>query len=100
MRSTKKVAFGTARFSPIESVSYLSDEGAFEVQFADGVTIIESEAAIRAANEINPKALFEKLWIDEDLRQGFFVQYHTGEIAEVSWAFVRELPPEAVKNKS
>ncbi|HEX9273495.1 MAG TPA: RNA-directed DNA polymerase [Candidatus Binatia bacterium] len=100
MRSTKKVAFGTAKFSPIESVSYLSDEGAFEVRFSDGVTITESEAAIRAANQINPKAIFEKLWIDEELQQGFFVQYHTGEIAEVSWAFVRELAPEAIASES
>ena len=98
--SSPKVAFGTARFTPIESVSYLSNERAFEVRFADGVTIIEPEAAIRAANEINPKALFEKLWVDEELRQGFFVQYHTGEIAEVSWAFVREFPPEPIQNKT
>jgi hypothetical protein len=95
IRSTsQKVSFGTAQFSPIESVKYLPRKKAFEVRFGDGVTIIEPDASIRAANAINPKALFESVSVDEELRQGFYVHYHTGEVAEVSWAFVRELLPE------
>jgi len=27
------------------------------------------------------------------LRHGFFVHYDNGQTAEVSWAFIRELPP-------
>jgi hypothetical protein len=95
-----KVPFGTAKFIPIKSVKYLADKASFEVRFTDNSTMIESDAAIRAANGINPKALFEKLSVDEELRQGFFVQYDTGEVAEVSWAFVRELPPQKTQDRS
>lgn len=31
--------------------------------------------------------------LDEETRGGFEVRYDTGEVAEVSWAFIRELPP-------
>jgi predicted Rossmann fold nucleotide-binding protein DprA/Smf involved in DNA uptake len=31
--------------------------------------------------------------VDEDLGSHFKVTYDTGEVAEVSWAFIRELPP-------
>lgn len=31
--------------------------------------------------------------LDEETRTGFEVRYDTGETAEVSWAFIRELPP-------
>jgi hypothetical protein len=34
---------------------------------------------------------------DEELRSGFFVHYDNGQTAEVSWAFIRELPPKAAK---
>ena len=31
--------------------------------------------------------------LDEELRHGFFVHYDNGQVAEVSWSFIRELPP-------
>jgi hypothetical protein len=39
------------------------------------------------------KARFERLEIEDWTHSGFFVHYDTGEVAEVSWAFIRELPP-------
>jgi hypothetical protein len=92
-----KVAFGTAKFSPIEAVEYLPGKKAFQIRFEDGASMVEPEESIRAANEISPTARFQDVSVDEDLKQGFFVKYDTGEIAEVSWAFVRELPPKQVK---
>jgi len=35
----------------------------------------------------------QRVELDEDLRHGFFVQYDNGQTAEVSWAFIPELPP-------
>jgi hypothetical protein len=36
--------------------------------------------------------------VDDDLNSHFVVQYDNGQTAEVSWAFIRELPPKTNKN--
>jgi len=77
----------------IKNVRYLSWEDAFDVEFEDGLCILEPHATIRRANRISPKAKFERLEIEDWTQSGFFVHYDTGEVAEVSWAFIRELPP-------
>lgn len=88
-----KKPFGTAPMVDITSVKYLSWEDAFEVEFEDGLSFLEPHRTIRKANKISPKAVVQRVELDEELHQGFFARYDTGEIAEVSWAFIRELPP-------
>ena len=91
MKATKnaKVAFGTAKFSKIKNVRYLSWQDAFE----DGLCILEPHAAIRRANKISAAAKFDHLEIEDWTQSGFFVHYDNGQTAEVSWTFIRELPP-------
>jgi hypothetical protein len=88
-----KKPFGTAKMVNLTGVRYLAWEDAFEVDFADGVTFLEPHSTIRKANKISPKAEITRVEIDEEFHEGFFAYYNTGEKAEVSWAFVRELPP-------
>jgi len=88
-----KVPFGTAKFAKIKNVRYLSWEDAFDVEFADGLCILEPHATIRRANKISPPATFVSLEIEDWCQGGFYVHYDTGETAEVSWSFIRELPP-------
>ncbi|MBM3837157.1 MAG: hypothetical protein FJ398_04205 [Verrucomicrobia bacterium] len=89
-----KVPFGTARFSRVQNVRYLSWEDAFDVEFEDGLCILERHGTIRKANRISPKAKFDHLEIEDWCHAGFFVHYDNGQVAEVSWAFIRELPPQ------
>jgi hypothetical protein len=77
----------------ITHVRYLPWEDAFEVEFEDGISFLEPHSTIRAANHISSKAEVIKVVLEHDFRSGFFVHYDNGEIAEVSWAFIRELPP-------
>jgi hypothetical protein len=88
-----KAPFCKGKFSKVKNVRYLSWEDAFDVEFEDGLCILEPHATIRRANKISPKAKFERLEIEDWTQSGFFVHYDTGEVAEVSWAFIRELPP-------
>lgn len=37
--------------------------------------------------------------LERPMRSGFLVQYDNGQTAEVSWAFIRELPPKKVNVK-
>ena len=97
---TAKVAFGTAKFSKIKNVRYLSWEDAFDVEFEDGLCILEPHATIRRANRIAPKARFDHLGIEDWCRSGFFVHYDNGQTAEVSWSFIRELPPIAPRRSA
>lgn len=90
-----KVPFGTAKFSKIKNVRYLSWEDAFDVEFKDGLCILEPHATIRRANKISPKAKFVSLEIEDWTQSGFFVHYNNGQKAEVSWSFIRELPPKS-----
>ena len=92
-----KKPFGTAKMLELTGVRYLAWEDAFEVDFEDGLSFMEPHATIRKANKISPKAEIERVEMDEELHEGFFVHYNNGQTAEVSWAFVRELPPKKQK---
>ncbi len=95
-----KVPFATATFSPVKRVRYLSWEDAFDVEFEDGLCMLEPHANIRKANRIAASAQFEPLEIEEDCRAGFFVHYFNGQVAEVSWSFIRELPPTPAQRRA
>ena len=88
-----KVPFTKGKFSRVKNVRYLSWEDAFDVEFEDGLCILEPHANIRRANKISSKARFDHLEIEDWCQAGFFVHYDNGQVAEVSWAFIRELPP-------
>ncbi|MFM1748758.1 MAG: hypothetical protein RLZZ188_2424 [Verrucomicrobiota bacterium] len=88
-----KKPFGKGKFSRVKNVRYLSWEDAFDVEFKDGLCILEPHATLRKANRIAPKAKFGHLEIEDWLQSGFFVHYDNGQVAEVSWSFIRELPP-------
>ncbi len=95
MRSSPqfKKHFGTAHMVDITHVRYLSWEDAFDIEFEDGLSFLEPHATIRKANHISAKAKPVEVVLDEETRGGFEVRYDTCEVAEVSWAFIRELPP-------
>src|SRR5207244_1535096 len=88
-----KAPFGKAKFSRVKNVTYRQWEDAFEVEFDDGLAFLEPHATIRKANKIESKAVVQRVELEEELRHGFFVHYDNGQRAEVSWAFIRELPP-------
>ena len=91
--SRLKKPFGAATMVDIVHVRYLDWEDAFDVEFEDGLSFLEPHATIKQANKISGKAMPVAVLLDEETRTGFEVRYDTGEIAEVSWAFIRELPP-------
>jgi len=88
-----KAPFGKARFSRIRGARFLQWEDAFEVDFEDGLSFLEPHKTIRKANKIAPTATVQSVELEDDLRSGFFVHYDNGQTAEVSWSFIRELPP-------
>jgi hypothetical protein len=92
-----KKPFGTAKMIDLTGARYLACEDAFEVDFADGLTFLEPHSTIRKANRISLKAAVERVEIDGEFHEGFFVHYNNGQTAEVSWAFIRELPPRKTK---
>jgi hypothetical protein len=92
-----KKPFGTAKMVDLTAVRYLAWEDAFEVDFADGLSFLEPHSTIRKANRISPKAGVERVEIDAEFHEGFFVHYDNDQKAEVSWAFIRELPPQKTK---
>jgi hypothetical protein len=89
-----KVPYGTAKMVRVTSAKYLAWEDAFAVDFEDGLSFLEPHHTIRKANHITPQATPVRVDLDDEPCIGFFVRYDTGETAEVSWSFVRELPPE------
>jgi len=92
-----KAPFGKGKFSRIRSVSYHQWEDVFDVEFDDGVAFLEPHKAIRKASKIAAKASVQSVELDKELRSGFYVPYDNGQTAEVSWAFIRELPPKQAK---
>lgn len=92
-----KVPFGTAKGVAIRNVRFLQWEDAFDVDFEDGVSFLEPHATIRKANKISLSASVESVELESDLHHGFFVHYDNGQTAEVSWAFIRELPPKTAR---
>jgi hypothetical protein len=89
-----KKPFGRATFSRVRNARFLGWEDAFDVEFEDGLCFLEPHVAIRKANRISAKAIPVSVEVDSDLGSHFKVTYDTGEVAEVSWAFIRELPPQ------
>ena len=98
-RQTKK-PFGTATMVDITHVRYLSWEDAFDVEFEDGLSFLEPHATVRKANRISTRAVPVEVMLDAETRGGFEVRYDTGEVAEDSWAFVRELPPKPARRRT
>jgi hypothetical protein len=92
--SSLKKPFGTAKMVDLTAVHYLAWEDAFEVEFEDGLAFLEPHSTIRKANKISAKAQVARVELEDWCHSGFYVFYDTGEKAEVSWAFIRELPPE------
>ena len=91
--SRLKKPFGTAKMVDLTAAHYLAWEDAFEVDFEDGLTFLEPHSTIRKANHISPKAQVERVELEDECHAGFYVHYDNGQTAEVSWAFIRELPP-------
>jgi len=85
--------YGKSRFSRLRHARYLGWEDAFDVEFEDGLSFLEPHATIRKANRISTKAVPISVDVDKDLGSHFKVTYDNGQIAEVSWSFIRELPP-------
>ena len=88
-----KKRYGKATFSRVKHARYLGWEDAFDVEFADGLCFLEPHSTIRKANRISAKAVPVCVQVDKELGSHFKVTYSTGEVAEVSWSFIRELPP-------
>lgn len=88
-----KKPYGRGIFSRLRHARYLGWEDAFEVEFEDGLCFLESGAGIKKANRIDAGALPVRVEVDAELGSHFKVSYDNGQSAEVSWAFVRELPP-------
>ena len=88
-----KKPYGQATFARVKSARYLGWEDAFEVEFTDGLCFLEPQAAIKKANRISANAIPVSVEVDDDLGSHFKVTYDTCETAEVSWSFIRELPP-------
>ena len=88
-----KAPFTKGRWARVQSASYWQWEDAFEVEFDDGLSFLEPHKTIRKANKISPKAVVESVEVEEELQHGFFVHYDNGQVAEVSWAFIREHAP-------
>jgi hypothetical protein len=92
-----KVPFGTAKYSPVKHARYLDWEDAFDVEFDDGLSFLEPHATIKKANKISALAVPKRVSVPKKFRSHFKVEYDTGETVEVSWSFVRELPPKSSK---
>jgi hypothetical protein len=88
-----KKPFGHAEFSRVKHVRYLGWEDAFDVEFEDGLCFLEPHATIRKANGIASAAIPVRVEVDEELGSHFRIAYDNGQTAEISWAFIRELPP-------
>ena len=92
-----KKPYSKGTFSRLKNARYLGWEDAFEVEFEDGLCFLEPHSTIRKANQISPKAVPTSVEVDKELGSHFKVTYDTGEVAEVSWSFIRELPPRRTK---
>ncbi len=88
-----KKPYGQAAFARVRNARYLGWEDAFDVEFEDGLCFLEPHATIRKANRISSKAVPVSVEVDGELGSHFKVTYDNGQVAEVSWSFVRELPP-------
>ena len=91
--STVKKPFGTGSYSPVKRARFLDWEDAFDVEFDDGLSFLEPHKTIKKANKISAEAIPVRVSVPRKFRSHFKIEYDTGEIAEVSWSFIREFPP-------
>jgi len=91
--STVKKPFGTASYSAVKHARYLDWEDAFDVEFDDGLSFLEPHKTIRKANKISSGAVPVRVSVPKKFRTHFKIEYDNGEIADVSWSFIREFPP-------
>jgi hypothetical protein len=91
--TTAKKPFAKAKYSPVKHARYLDWEDAFDVEFDDGLSFLEPHRTIKKANKISAKAVPVRVSVPRKFRSHFKIDYDTGEIAEVSWSFIREFPP-------
>jgi hypothetical protein len=89
-----KKPYGKGIFSRVRHARYLGWEDAFEVEFEDGLCFLEPHSTVRKANRISAKAIPVSVEVDDDLGSHFKVNYDNGQTAEVSWSFIREMPPQ------
>ena len=78
----------------MKDARYRQWDDAFEVEFADSLSFLEPHKTIRKANRISFKSTVARVELDEELGHVFFVHYDNGQVAEVSWALIGELPPQ------
>ena len=90
---TAKKPFSKGNYSPVKHARYLDWEDAFDVEFDDGLSFLEAHSIIKKANKISSEAMPVRVSVPKKFRSHFKIEYDTGETAEVSWSFVRELPP-------
>ena len=88
-----KRPYGKGMFSWVKHARYLGWEDAFDIEFEDGLCFLEPHSTVRKANRIAAKAVPVRVEVDEELGSHFKITYDNGQIAQVSWSFVRELPP-------
>jgi len=88
-----KKPYGTGIFSRIKNARYLGWEDVFDVEFEDGLCLLEPHATIRKANGIARAASPVRVQVDKELGSHFKIVYDNGQVAEVPWSFIRELPP-------
>ena len=91
--STVKKPFGSASYSPVKRARFLDWEDAFDVEFDDGLSFLEPHRTIKKANKISAEAVPVRVSVPRKFRSHFKIEYDTGEVAEVSWSFIREFPP-------
>ncbi len=120
MQASAKLPFGIASYSPVKHARYLGWEwrrvgradidcskaavhgevdgqqlrqDAFDVEFDDGLSFLEPHKTIRKANKISLRAVPKCVSVPKKFRTHFKIEYDSGEVAEVSWSFIREFPP-------
>jgi hypothetical protein len=92
-----KKPYGKGTFSRIKHASYVGWQDAFDVEFEDGLRFLEPHSVIKRANRISSDATPVSVKVDKELGSHFKIKYDNGQLAEVSWSFIRELPPTAAQ---
>ena len=67
------------------------------MEFDDGLSFLEPHKTIRKANKISSDAVPVRVSVPRKFRTHFKIEYDNGQTAEVSWSFIRELPPKRGK---
>ena len=77
----------------IANARYISWDEVDDVEFDDWLSFLEPHRAARKANGINRETVTISVGIEPETRHGFFAHCDNGQMARVSRAFIRELPP-------